>query len=578
MKYLLSYLKKYKKESILAPLFKCLEACFDLVVPLIVADIIDNGITSGDKGYILSRFGLLVLMAVLGLASSVTAQFFAAKAAVGTSAMLRHDLFSKIQTLGYSELDKVGTSTLITRMTGDVNQIQSGVNMFLRLFMRSPFIVFGAMILAFTIDFELAMLFVAAILVLFVIVFGFMKITNPMYKKVQENLDGVTEETRENLNGVRVIRAFCREENQKEKFRKHNSMLLASQIKVGNVSAFMNPLTYLVVNTVVILVLWLGASKVDSGVLMSGAIIALINYIGQILVELVKLANLIVLLGKSAASLSRVAKVFETESSLVYGSGIAENDFCESQTDEVVRFENVSMQYDGAGDKSLSDISFTVKKGETVGIIGGTGSGKSTLINLIPRFYDATEGSVYLNGFDVKTLDKETLNNAVAVVPQKSLLFAGTIKSNLLWGNKNATEDDIKKALELSQAAEFVAKKEKGIDEVVEQGGANLSGGQKQRLSIARALLKNSKILIFDDSSSALDFATDAALRKGLRTLTDDTTVFIVSQRTGSVAHADKIIVLDDGKAVGIGRHEELLESCMVYREIYESQFRKEDM
>lgn len=577
MKHLFPYMKKYKIESVLAPLFKCLEACFDLVVPLIVADIIDNGIVAGDKGYIFSRFCLLILMAVLGLASSVTAQYFAAKAAVGVSAAMRHDVLSKIQSLGYSELDQIGESTLITRMTGDVNQVQSGVNMFLRLFMRSPFIVFGAMILAFTINFELALIFVIAIAVLFVIVFGIMKITNPMYKNVQGNLDGVTAETRENLNGVRVIRAFCREDTQVKKFRDVNGRLVKSQIKVGDISALMNPMTYLIVNTVIILVLWIGSSKVESGTVLSGDIIALINYIGQILVELVKLANLIVLLGKSVASMSRVGHILDTESSIVYSGDIGSLDMEESDFDEAVRFENVTMHYPGAGEASLSDISFTVKKGETVGIIGGTGSGKTTLVNLIPRFYDATEGTVYLNGFPVKSIEKETLQAAVAVVPQKSLLFKGTIRSNMLWGDKNASDEEIWQALELSQAAEFVKKKEKGLDEEVEQGGANLSGGQKQRLTIARAILKKSKILILDDSSSALDFATDAALRKALRTLPDDTTVFIVSQRTGSIAHADKIIVLDDGKIVGTGTHEELLGSCAVYREIYDSQFKKED-
>ena len=578
MKHLFPYMKKYKIESVLAPLFKCLEACFDLVVPLIVADIIDNGIVAGDKGYIFSRFCLLILMAVLGLASSVTAQYFAAKAAVGVSTALRHDVLAKVQSLGYSEIDRIGASTLITRTTGDINQVQNGVNMFLRLFMRSPFIVFGAMILAFTINFELALIFVIDIAVLFVIVFGIMKITNPMYKRVQGNLDGVTEETRENLNGVRVIRAFCREETQVKKFRNVNDRLVKSQKKVGDISALMNPMTYLIVNTVIILVLWIGSSKVDSGVVLSGDIIALINYIGQILVELVKLANLIVLLGKSVASMGRVGQILETENSLVYSGCIAKKDFDENSSDEAVRFENVTMHYPGAGEASLSEISFTVKKGETVGIIGGTGSGKTTLVNLIPRFYDATEGTVYLNGFPVKSIEKETLQAAVAVVPQKSLLFKGTIRSNMLWGDKNASDEEIWQALELSQAAEFVKKKEKGLDEEVEQGGANLSGGQKQRLTIARAILKKSKILILDDSSSALDFATDAALRKALGTLSDDTTVFVVSQRTGSISHADKIIVLDDGKAVGIGTHEELLKNCAVYREIYDSQFKKEDV
>ena len=573
MKYLFPYLKKYKTESILAPLFKMLEACFDLIVPVIVANIIDKGIVNGDKIYILTRFGLLILMAILGLASSFTAQYFAAKAAIGTSAGLRHDLLKKIQSLSYTELDNVGTSTLITRMTSDVNQVQNGLNMFLRLFMRSPFIVFGSMIMAFMINFDLAMIFVVAIVLLFIIVFGIMKITNPLYKKVQGNLDGVTEETRENLNGVRVIRAFCREEIQKKQFCESNNKLLKSQLKVGDISALLNPLTYVVVNAVIIAVLWIGSAKVDSGVLLSGNIIALINYIGQILIELVKLANFIVLIGKSVASMGRVGQVLDMKSSLVYGDKTVD---AVSENCEAVRFENVSMHYSGAGEESLSDINFTVRKGETVGIIGGTGSGKTTLVNLIPRFYDASNGTVYLNGIPIQDFDKEYLEKSVAVVPQKALLFAGTVRSNMLWGNKNASDEEIWEALELSQAAEFVRKKENGLDEVVEQSGSNLSGGQKQRLTIARALIKKSKILILDDSSSALDYATDAALRKALKTLPSDTTVFIVSQRTGSIAHADKIVVLDDGKAVGIGTHEELLVNCDVYREIYESQFKKE--
>ncbi len=571
MKHLIPYFKKYKLQSILAPLFKMLEACFDLAVPLIVASIIDTGIANGDKSFIVSRFFLLLLMALLGLLSSFTAQFFAAKAAIGAATGLRHELLEKVQSLSFSELDRIGKSTLITRMTGDINQVQNGVNMFLRLFMRSPFIVFGAAILAFTVDKELALIFVGIILVLFVVVFGMMRLTKPLHKKVQQGLDSVTGETTESIDAVRVIRAFSREESQKEKFRNTNSELLSRQLKVGRASALLNPVTYVVVNTAIILVLWFGARKTDSGLLFSGDIVALINYIGQILIELVKLANLITLIARAIASMDRVGRILDTESSMEYGS--------ETEGDEsadIITFDKVSFTYEGAGAPSLSDISFTVKKGETVGIIGGTGSGKSTLIHLISRFYDTTEGEVLLKGKNIKEWQKKALNKTVSLVAQKALLFSGTVRSNLLWGNRNASDNELWQALEMSQAADFVREKDGGLSAKVEEAGRNLSGGQKQRLTIARALVSKADIIILDDSASALDFATEAALRKALKTLHGEKTVFIVSQRTSSIAHADKILVLDDGLLAGSGDHESLLASCEVYREIHESQFEKE--
>lgn len=568
MRYLIPYLKKYKREAIIAPLFKMLEACFDLIVPIIVASIVNKGIAEGDRRYIITRFAMLLGMAVLGLACSFVAQYFAAKASVGTATGLRRQLLEKIQSLSFTELDKIGTSTLITRMTSDVNQVQSGANMFLRLFLRSPFIVFGAMIMAFTINAEIALIFVAAIIVMFVIVFGIMFITAPMYKNVQKELDGVTGATREDLNGVRVIRAFGREEVQNEKFTKINSALTKAQLRVGKFAALMNPLTYVVVNAVIILILWLGAKKVNGGTLLSGDVIALINYIGHILVELVKLANLVVLLGKSISGMGRIGQVLDTESSMAFdGTNIG------LDCDEIIRFDNVSLKYAEAGADSLTDISFSANRGDTIGIIGGTGSGKSSLVRLIPRFYDATEGCVYLKGEPIKSLSKDAVLSSVAIVDQKPRLFSGTIRSNMLWGNKNATDDDIWHALETAQAAEFVRQKPDGLDEKVLQGGSNLSGGQKQRLTIARALLSGADILILDDSTSALDYATDAALRKAIKALPENLTVIIVSQRAGSIAYADKILVLDDGKLVGVGKHEELLESCSVYKEIYESQF-----
>ncbi len=568
MRYLIPYLKKYKREAIIAPLFKMLEACFDLIVPIIVASIVNKGIAEGDRRYIITRFAMLLGMAVLGLACSFVAQYFAAKASVGTATGLRRQLLEKIQSLSFTELDKIGTSTLITRMTSDVNQVQSGANMFLRLFLRSPFIVFGAMIMAFTINTEIALIFVAAIIVMFVIVFGIMFITAPMYKNVQKELDGVTGATREDLNGVRVIRAFGREEVQNEKFTKINSALTKAQLRVGKIAALMNPLTYVVVNAVIILILWLGSEKVNGGTLLSGDVIALINYIGQILVELVKLANLVVLLGKSISGMGRIGQVLDTESSMSFdGTSIG------LDCDEIIRFDNVSLKYAEAGADSLTGISFSANRGDTIGIIGGTGSGKSSLVRLIPRFYDATEGCVYLRGEPIKSLSKDAVLSSVAIVEQKPRLFSGTIRSNMLWGNKNATDDDIWRALETAQAAEFVRQKPDGLDEKVLQGGSNLSGGQKQRLTIARALLAGADILILDDSTSALDYATDAALRKAIKALPENLTVIIVSQRAGSIAYADKILVLDDGKLVGVGKHEELLESCSVYKEIYESQF-----
>lgn len=570
MKYLIPYLKKYKKESILAPLFKMLEACFDLIVPLIVADLIDVGITGRDTHYILTHFGLLLMMALLGLTCSFTAQYFAARAATGTSAGLRHELLDKIQSLSLTEFDQTGAATLITRMTSDVNQVQNGLNMTLRLFMRSPFIVFGAMIMAFTINAKMAQLFVAAIVVLFIIVFGVMKLTAPLYRRTQQKLDKITEATREDLTGVRVIRAFGREETQITNFAERNSKLLHAQIHVGDMSAIMNPLTYVTINAVIIAVLWFGSGMVEDGVLFSGDIIALINYINQILVELVKLANLIVIISKSLASMGRVGQVLDMESSMTF-DGNAKG----TETAEAVRFDHVDMRYAGAGADSLTDITFTAKKGQTIGIIGGTGSGKSSLVQLILRFYDAAKGTVYLNGEPIQNWSQEALREKIAIVPQKAQLFTGTIRSNLLMGKADATEDEMWRALEIAQAAEVVRRKAGGLDEPVEQGGANFSGGQKQRLTIARALIAQADILILDDSSSALDYATDAALRKALKTLPEETTVFIISQRAGAIAHADQILVLDDGQMAGIGTHEELLASCQVYREIYESQFEK---
>ena len=579
MKYLLEQLKKYRLECILAPLFKMLEAFFDLFVPIVVANIINKGIQNQDKNYIFANCGILVLLALIGLLCSFTAQFFAAKAAVGCSAGIRAKLFAHIQQFGFSEIDTMGTSTLITRMTSDINQIQNGVNLFLRLFLRSPFIVFGAMIMAFTIDFKAAIVLCVAIPVLFIIVFGFMRLTSPLYKKIQSKVDNVVGITRENLTGVRVIRAFGKENDEIKRFEDANDELLDMQTSVGRISGLLNPLTYVVVNLGIIAILNTGAISVNTGTLLSGDVVALINYMSQILVELVKMANVIMVMSKALASLSRVGSVIDTDCKMEYSEKT--DDKCDNNldeivgSDEIVRFENVSLKYEGAGDESISDVNFTVKKGQTIGIIGGTGSGKSTLVNLIPRFYDATKGEIFIKGKNIRTWTKDELNSYVGIVMQKAQLFAGTIRSNLLLGNNNATDEQLWKALEMAQAAEFVKSKPLGLDEKVEQGGRNFSGGQKQRISIARTLVKNAEILILDDSSSALDNVTDAALRKALNSLTD-TTVFIVSQRASSLKHAEQIIVLDDGKIIDIGTNDELLSRCEVYTEIYESQFKKE--
>ncbi len=572
MKHLYPYLRRFRKESILAPLFKMLEATFDLLVPMVVADIIKVGIAGGDTTYIWTRCGLLVLMALIGLLCSFTAQYFAARAAIGTSTGLRHELMAHIQSLSFSELDTLGVSTLITRMTSDVNQVQNGLNMFLRLFLRSPFIVAGAMIAAFTIDTQIALIFLAAIPVLAVIVFGIMRITSPMYKTVQSRLDAVTGATRENLSGVRVVRAFGREDAEEENFVQQNGSLNAMQLKVGRIAALMNPLTYVVVNLGIIGILYFGANKIGSGALLSGDVVALVNYMSQILVELVKLANLVVLLTRAIASMGRVSQVLDTPSTMAFPEKPVSAD---AASDVAVAFDHVSLRYQGAGAESLSDVTFTAKKGQTIGVIGGTGSGKTTLVSLIPRFYDATKGQVTLLGQPITAYSKEELNRHVAIVMQKAQLFKGTIRSNLLWGNENATDEELWHALSIAQSEDFVRQKPGKLDDPVEQGGRNLSGGQRQRLTIARALVGHPDILILDDSASALDYATDAALRKALRTLPAETTLFIVSQRTSSLRHADQIIVLDDGHVVGIGTHDALMQTCEIYREIHESQFRK---
>lgn len=558
-------LGKYKKEAVLSPLFKLLEALFELFVPIVVASLIDIGIGNADKGYAVKMFFLLVLLAVIGLCFSITAQYFAAKAAVGVGTRLRSVLFKKIQSLSFSELDSIGTSTMITRMTSDVNQVQSGINMFLRLFMRSPFIVFGAMIMAFTIDFQAALVFVCAIPVLAVVVFAIMLISIPLYKKSQSRLDKVTGKTRENLTGARVIRAFCREEREINEFKDLNSQLTAAQKYVGKISALMNPVTFVIINVAIVVLIWVGAIRVEQGVLTQGAVVALYNYMSQILVELIKLANLIITMTKSVACCNRVTAVLETSSTLQH----TDNDTIE--TENCIDFVNVALTYQGAGGESLTDINFSIKPGETVGIIGGTGSGKSSLVNLIPHFYDCTRGGVYVDGKNVKSYSTAELREKIGIVLQKAVLFKGTIRDNLLWGNKNATEHQLVQALEIAQAADVVASKKNGLDEVIEQGGKNLSGGQKQRLTIARALVKQPEILILDDSASALDYATDARLRKAVKGL-KNTTVIIVSQRTSSIMSADKIIVMDDGKIVGIGTHSQLLDSCSIYQEIYSSQ------
>lgn len=570
MKYLLPFFKKYKKESLLAPLFKMLEATFDLIVPLVVAQIINVGIQTHDAHFVITRFCILLALAVIGLLCSFTAQYFAAKAAIGTATELRHNLLAHIQTLDFAALDGIGTATLITRMTADVNQVQNGLNMFLRLFLRSPFIVFGAMVMAFAIHAQTALVFAAVILVLFCIVFGIMYMTNPLYKKQQKALDGVTTSVKENLAGVRVVRAFGGEEREQQRMESEIGRLQSIQQHVGRISALLNPLTYVVINGGIIFILWFGAKFVDGGTLLSGDVIALVNYLSQILVELLKLANLIVLLSKAVVSMGRIGDVLDMTPDMQFG-----NITCGSSEHEAVRFENVGLTYPQAAESALSGVSFTAKKGETIGIIGGTGSGKSTLISLIARFYDATEGTVYLEGEPIHSWQQNALRRKIYVVMQKTQLFSGTIRSNLLYGKKDATDEELWQALTLAQAADFVREKPGGLDAGVEQGGRNLSGGQKQRLSIARALVAQPDILILDDSASALDYATDAALRRALKQLPQKTTVFIISQRTASIRRADTILVLEDGQLAGIGTHDELLQNCSVYREINESTTKK---
>ena len=570
MKKLLIYLRDYKKESILAPVFKMLEATFDLLVPLVMAAIINTGIANKDKGYILSHCALLILLGVVGLTCSITAQYFAAKASVGFCTRVRHVLFSHIQSLGFAEMDKLGTSTLITRMTSDINQVQSGLNLFLRLFLRSPFIVFGSIVMAFIVSPKAAAIFVVTIPLLSVVVFGIMLITMPLYRKVQGSLDGILGITRENLTGVRVIRAFGREEQEGERFEESNALLVRSQLLVGKISALMNPLTYVMINLAIVVILNTGAVQIHAGTMQQGDVIALVNYMNQILIELVKLANLIIQVTKAMACADRVASVLDVEPQMEFS---CKEKAGKTDTSEEVAFDHVSFTYGGAGAEALSNIHFSVKKGQTVGIIGGTGSGKSTLVSLLARFYDATDGQIRIGGRDIRSYSREELRKMIGMVMQKAQLFSGTIRSNLLWGNPDATDEMLWRALATAQAEEFVQKKEKQLDETVEQGGRNLSGGQKQRLTIARALVEDPEILILDDSASALDFATDAALRKAIRELDKKMTVFIVSQRTSSLMHADLIMVLDDGKTVGMGTHEELLSNCPVYQEIYESQF-----
>ncbi|HIV51503.1 MAG TPA: ABC transporter ATP-binding protein/permease [Candidatus Faecalibacterium intestinipullorum] len=571
---MLSYLSGYRKESVIAPLFKMLEATFDLFVPLVMADIVNVGIAAGDIRYILVRCGLLLVLAAIGLTCSLTAQYFSAKAAVGYSTALRHALYEHIQKLGFSEMDTLGTSTLITRMTSDLNQVQSGLNLFLRLFLRSPFVILGAMVLAFTVNAKAAWIFVVAIPLLSVVVFGVMVITRPLYRTVQARLDRVLGLTRENLTGVRVVRAFGKEESEVQRFEEANGLLTSLQLHVGHRSALMNPMTYVIVNLAIIALLYVGAIQINVGGMESGDVIALVNYMTQILVELVKLADLIVQVSKALACASRVQAVLDTQPSMTFPEKRTRQT-PDDKAQDAVRFDRVALTYAGAGAPSLYNISFTAKRGQTIGVIGGTGSGKSSLVNLIPRFYDATEGCVEIFGLPVDSYPRAELRGAVSVVMQRAQLFSGTIRSNLLWARRDATDQELWEALETAQAAEFVRSKPLGLDEPVEQGGRNLSGGQKQRLTIARALVGKPKILILDDSASALDFATDAALRKALAALPGDMTVFIVSQRAASLQHADQILVLDDGHLVGVGTHSYLLEQCPVYREIYESQFKK---
>lgn len=578
MKKLLMYLKDYKLEAVMAPLFKMLEASFELIVPLVMASIIDKGIANSDKPFIFKMCGILIVLALIGLTCSITAQYFSAKAAVGVSTKLRHSLFSHVETLSFAEMDTIGNSTLITRMTSDVNQVQSGVNMLLRLFLRSPFIVFGAMIMAFTVDVKAALVFVVTIPLLSIVVFGVMALTMPLYKKVQGGLDVVLGHTRENLAGARVIRAFNKEADESNAFEESNNFLTNMQVVVGRLSALTNPLTYIIINISIIAVIWIGGEQVFDGIITQGEVVALVSYMSQILVELVKLANLIINLTKSFACANRIEEILDTKSSLETAQAAFDDTNAVWSGDERVVFDHVGMTYAGATEESLTDINLHVKAGQTIGIIGGTGSGKSSLVNLIPRFYDVSSGALYVDGKDVRAYDLTRLRDKIGIVMQKAVLFSGSIRENLLWGNPDATEEQLWKALEAAQAVDVVKGKSAGLDEKIEEGGKNLSGGQKQRLTIARAIVKDPDILILDDSASALDFATDARLRAALKNLQGQKTIFIVSQRTSSIQFADQIVVLDDGKAVGIGTHDELLNTCEVYREIYESQFKKEDL
>lgn len=575
MKKLLVYLRDYKKECIFAPLFKLLEASFELIVPLVMAAIIDHGIAVSDRPYIFKMGGVLVLLALIGLTCSITAQYFAAKAAVGFATKLRHSLFSHIGTLSFSEMDTIGSSTLITRITSDINQVQSGVNMVLRLFLRSPFIVFGAMIMAFTVNVKAAFVFVVAIPLLSVVVFSVMLASIPLFKKVQSGLDRVLGHTRENLEGARVIRAFNKEADEAKEFDASNDFLTNMQMVVGRISTLMNPLTYIIINCAILAVIWIGGKEVFGGIITQGEVVALVNYMSQILVELVKLANLIILINKAIACGNRIEEVLETKSTIENNPNA---DTKRAVGDDAVTFSHVSMSYASTSEEALTDIDFTAKRGETIGIIGGTGSGKSSVVNLIPRFYDVSKGSVSIDGKDVRDYDLTELRDKIGVVMQKAVLFQGTIAENLRWGKPDATDEELWKAIEVAQATDVVEGKEGKLDYMIEQGGRNLSGGQKQRLTIARAVVKNPDILILDDSASALDFATDARLRAALRNLKGNKTIFIVSQRTSSIQFADKIIVMDDGQVAGIGTHEQLLENCEIYREIYESQFKKEDL
>ena len=576
MKRLLTYFKNYRLRAILAPLFKMLEASFELLVPLVMAAIIDKGINAGDKPYIYKMGVLLVALGVIGLVCSITAQYFSAKVAMSIGKELRYDLFAHIETLSYTEIDEVGTSTLVTRMTSDVNQVQTGVNMFLRLFMRSPFIVFGATIMAFTVDAKAALVFLVTLPVLCVIVFGIMFISIPLYKKVQQRLDKVTLRTRESLSGVRVIRAFNQEHHEMEEFGAVTGELTHGQIFVGRINSFLNPLTYVVINLSIAALIWKGGQRVDGGFIMQGSVYALVNYMSQILVELVKLANLIITETKAVACANRISDVFDMKSSQVYKQESSSVDQRKEAGIPKVEFVNASLTYKGAQEASIEGVNLVVHKGETIGIIGGTGSGKSSLVNMIPRFYDCTEGKLLIDGVDVRDYPKEELISKIGVVPQKAVLFSGTIEDNIRWSKEDATDDDIALALEIAQAKAFVDEKDGGVAFRLSRGAKNLSGGQKQRLTIARALVKKPEILILDDSSSALDYATDAALRMAIKEKTDQTTTFIVSQRATSIMYADQIVVLDDGRVVGMGTHDELLSSCEVYKEIYRSQNREE--